>query len=116
MLQKKSFSREITRNLAHQSPRGNMHKLFDGIKTPLKRFLACLTFHRKEVRLRHLHKRTNPGSAPALLAIKRRNSAQKNIIYDHKIYSLLLELEKNKVQYSYFHFTRQLGLARQLRF
>ena len=52
--------------LAHQSPRGNMLKLFDCIRTPLKRFLACLTFHRKEIRLRHLHKRTNPGSAPGI--------------------------------------------------
>ena len=50
-------------NLVHQSPRGNMDKLFDCIKTPLKRFLACLTFHRKEIRLYHLHKRTNPGCA-----------------------------------------------------
>ena len=52
-------------NLADQSPRGNMFKLFDCIKTPLRRFLACLTFHRKEILLCHLHKRTNPGSAPA---------------------------------------------------
>ena len=51
-------------NLAHQSRRGNMHKLFTCISTPLKRFLACLTFHREEIRLRHLHKRTNTGSAP----------------------------------------------------
>ena len=51
-------------NLAHQTPRWNMHKLFDCISTPLKRFLACLTFHREEMRLRHLHKRTNIGSAP----------------------------------------------------
>ena len=47
-----------------QSPRGNMHKLFDCIRTPLERFLACLTFHKKEIRLRHLHKRTNTGPAP----------------------------------------------------
>ena len=65
MLQYKRFTGEITENFAHQSPRGNMHKLLDCIRTPLKRFLACLTFHRKEKRLRHLHKRTNPGSAPA---------------------------------------------------
>ena len=51
-------------NLTHQSPRENMHKLFDCIRTPLKRFLACLIFHRKEVRLSHLHKRKNTGSAP----------------------------------------------------
>ena len=57
------------RNLAHQSPQGNMHKLFDCIRTPLKRFLACLTFRRKETRLRHLHKKTNTGSASALPAI-----------------------------------------------
>ena len=52
------------RNLAHQSPLGNMHKLFASIQTPLKPFLACLTFHRKEKQLHHLHQRTNPGSAP----------------------------------------------------
>ena len=51
-------------NLTHQGPRGNMHKLFGCISTPLKRFLACLTFHTEEIRLRHLHKRTNTGSAP----------------------------------------------------
>ena len=34
-------------NLAHQSPRGNMHKLSDCIRTPLKGFLASLSFHRK---------------------------------------------------------------------
>ena len=64
MLQNKSFTGEITENLAHQSPRGNMHKLFDCTRTPLKRLLACLTFHRKEIQLRHLHKRTNPESTP----------------------------------------------------
>ena len=62
---KQELKGEITGDLAHQSPRGNMHKLFDCIRTPLKRFLAILTFHRKEIELRHLHKRTNPGSAPA---------------------------------------------------
>ena len=41
-----------------------MHKLFDCISTPLKRFLDFLTFHREEIRLRHLHKGTNTGSAP----------------------------------------------------
>ena len=51
-------------NLTHQGPRGNMHKLFGCISTPLKRFLACLTFHTEEIRLRHLHKRTNTGAAP----------------------------------------------------
>ena len=48
-------------NVAHQSPRGNMHKLFDCIRAPLKRFL----FHRKERRLRQFHERSNTGSAPA---------------------------------------------------
>ena len=60
----KPASRGNQGNLAHQSPRGNIHKLFDCISTPLKRFLACLTFHREEIRLRHLHKRTNTRSAP----------------------------------------------------
>ena len=64
ILQNKSLPAEITRNLAHQSPQGNMHKLFGCIRTPLKRFLAYLTFHKKEIRLRHLHKRTKRGSAP----------------------------------------------------
>ena len=40
MLQNKSFTAEITGNLARESQRGNIPKLF------------------------HLHKRTNPGSAP----------------------------------------------------
>ena len=57
-------SRRYHGNLAHESPRGNMHNLFDCISTPLKRFLACLTFHREEILLRHLHKRTNTGSGP----------------------------------------------------
>ena len=57
-------SRENHGNLAHQSPRGNMYKLFNCISTPLKRFSACLIFHREEIRLRHLHKRTNTGPAP----------------------------------------------------
>ena len=39
-----------------------MRKLFDCIKTPLKRFLTSLTLHRKEMQPRHLHKKTNPGS------------------------------------------------------
>ena len=47
MLQNKSFTGEITGNLAHKSPRGNMHKS-DCIRTPLKSFLAYLPFHRKE--------------------------------------------------------------------
>ena len=47
-----------------EKPTGKQHKLFDCIRTPLKRFLAYLTFQRKEIRLRHLHKRTNLGSAP----------------------------------------------------
>ena len=40
---------EIAEILAHQSPRGNMHKLFDCIKTPLKRVLPCLGLHKKEI-------------------------------------------------------------------
>ena len=64
MLQNKSFTGEITENLAST---GKYAKLFDYTRTPLKRFLACLTFHRKEIGLRHLHKRTNPGSAPAII-------------------------------------------------
>ena len=61
MLQNKGFTEEITGNLAHhQSPLYNCLI----VRTPLKRFLACLTFHRKEIGLRHLHKRTNPGSTP----------------------------------------------------
>ena len=36
---------EITENLAHLSPRGNIHKLSDCIKTPLKYFLPYLAFH-----------------------------------------------------------------------
>ena len=59
-------SNEVTGNLAHQSPRGNMHKFFDCIRTPLKGFSPCLKFHSMETRLRHLHKRTNPGFAPEL--------------------------------------------------
>ena len=40
---------EIMEYLADQSRRRNMHKLFDCIKTPLKRFLHCLAFHRKGI-------------------------------------------------------------------
>ena len=64
MLQNKSLTGEIRGNLAHQSPQVNIRKLFDCIRTPLKRFLSNLTFHRKEIELRHLHKRTNRGSTP----------------------------------------------------
>ena len=64
VLRNKSLIGEITGNLAHQSPRGNTHKLFHCIRTLLKLFLATLTFHRKEIGRCHLHKRTNPGSAP----------------------------------------------------
>ena len=64
---KQELHGEIMGNLAHQSPRGNMHKLLGCVRTSLKRFLACLTFHGKEIRLRHLYKRTNPGSAPAII-------------------------------------------------
>ena len=49
---------DITDYLAHQSPQGNMDKLVDCIKTPLKRFLPCLAFRRTEIRLSHLYKRT----------------------------------------------------------
>ena len=66
MPQNKSFTRGITGNVAHQSPRGNMYKLFDCIKTPLKRFLACLKFYKKEIRLCYLHKSTNSGPTPGL--------------------------------------------------
>ena len=38
MLQNKNLTGEITGNLVHQSPRENMHKVFDCIRTPLKRF------------------------------------------------------------------------------
>ena len=48
MLQNKSSTGEITGDLSHKSPRRNMHKLSDCIKTPLKSFLACLTFHWKK--------------------------------------------------------------------
>ena len=58
---KQELHREITGNLAHQRLRGN--KLFYCIRTPLKRVLVCFTFHRKEIRLPHLHKRTNTGSS-----------------------------------------------------
>ena len=64
----KSFTGKIMGNFAYQSPRGNMHKVFHFMKTPLKHFLACLTFQRKEIRLRHLHKKMNPASAPDWVA------------------------------------------------
>ena len=44
MFQKRSFTGEITGNLAHRSPPGNMHKLFDCIKNLLNFFLAFLRF------------------------------------------------------------------------
>ena len=65
----KSFMGDITGNLENQSPLENMHKLFDCITTPLKRFSACLIFHRKEIQLRHLHKRTNTKSAHEYILI-----------------------------------------------
>ena len=43
-----------------------LHKFFDCIRTPLKGFSPCLKFHSMEIRLRHLHKRTNPGFTPEL--------------------------------------------------
>ena len=55
-----------------------MHKLFDCLLTPLKLFLACLTFHRKEIRLRHLHKRTNPGSSPDKYTVTTHNDVSQN--------------------------------------
>ena len=61
MLQSKEFNPENLKTLAiilkqhaskqelqNKSPRGNMHKLFDCIRTPLKIFLACLTFLMKK--------------------------------------------------------------------
>ena len=77
-LQNKSFTVEITEKLVHQSPQGNMQELFDCIRLLLKRFLTWLTFHRKEIRLHHLHKRTNPGSAPDknLLKVNNRTPVQ----------------------------------------
>ena len=65
MFQNQSFTSEVKGKLAHHSPRRNMQKLFNCIRTPPKRFLTCLTFQRKEIRFRHLYKRTNPGSVPA---------------------------------------------------
>ena len=62
MLYKK---KSVTGNLAHQKvQRENLHQLFDCLRTPLNHFLACLTFNRKEIQLRQLHERTNPGSTP----------------------------------------------------
>ena len=67
-----------------------MHKLFDCISTPLKRFLACLTFHREEIRLRHLHKRKNTDSTtgdgiresyPDSYEVKRLEMERKQEIY-----------------------------------
>ena len=52
MFQKNNFTGEITMNA----------KIVWLYKTPLKRFLTCLTLHRKEMQPRHLHKKTNPGS------------------------------------------------------
>ena len=40
MLQNKSFTAEITGNLEHQNPREDIHKFFDCIRTPLKRFYS----------------------------------------------------------------------------
>ena len=89
MLQNKSFTGEFTENFVHQSPRGNMHKLLDCIRTALKRFLACLTFHRKEIRLRHLYKRTKPGSAPGYnyIMFYRRRSVFYTVWLNSKIFS-----------------------------
>ena len=91
MLQNKRFTGEITENFAHQSPRGNMYKLLDCLRTPLKRFLACLTFHRKEIRLRHLHKRSNPGSAPVTSNVKALLTASTIISY-HIVPQVICEM------------------------
>ena len=53
-----------------------MRKLFDCISAPLKRFLACLTFHREEIRLRHLHKRANTRSDPEFSLPPRKNHSE----------------------------------------
>ena len=58
MLQNNSFMAEITENVANQSPWGKLHWLFDSIKHLVNVFSLF-----KKTRLRHLHKRTNPGSA-----------------------------------------------------
>ena len=71
MPQNKSFKEEITGNSAHESPRINIHSfvIFNKSacihclivkKTLFKHFLAYFTFHKKEMRLCHSHKRTNP--------------------------------------------------------
>ena len=39
-------------------------ELFTCEKTPSRHYLDCFTSHKKEIRLRHLHKRTNPEFAP----------------------------------------------------
>ena len=44
--------------------------------------------------------------------MKHGDTAEEIIIYAHRVYSLLLNLEKNKVQYSYFHFTTLLAFGR----
>ena len=49
-------------------------------------------------------------------AIKHKNTGEEIIIYAHRVCSLLLKLEENKVKYSYFHFTMLLAFERQLCF
>ena len=85
MLQNKRFTGEISENLH------NIHKLLDCIRAPLKRFLACLTFHRKEIRLRHLHKRSNPGSAPVTSNVKALLTASTIISY-HIVAQVICEM------------------------
>ena len=103
MLHNKSFTGEITGKLAHQSPRGNMHKLCDSLhKDTSSTFLACLTFHRKEIRLCHFHKRTNPGSAPAILvrSFKQRGILLKTFIKSKlRCCPLVLSYEFTKLCY-----------------
>ena len=66
-----------------QRPQGNMQELFNCMRPLLKGFLACLTFHRKEIRLRHLHKRTNPESAPVCnIFLARRFSIISKMFFD----------------------------------
>ena len=59
-------------------------------------FLACLTFHWKVIRLCHFHKRTNPGSAPAILvrSFKQRGILLKTFIKSKLRCCLLLWIYK----------------------
>ena len=64
----------------------------------------------------HLNKSKFIQCLKVTSAIKHRNTAEEIISYAHRVYSLLLKLEKNKIQYSYFHFTMLLAFERQFRF